>query len=102
MDWLFAAVSLSIAIIVLGALAHDFGRRWLEDRAATRAPLVVLAELERKIEEGILARKAMAEDWKRKFTQLEADWKKLKEHADAQYSGAIAQITSTSRNWRNP
>lgn len=100
MDWVLAAVSVSIAMIVLGALAHDFGRRWLEERAASRAALVVLAELERKIEEGVLARKAMAEDWKRKFTQLEADWRKLKEHAESQYSGAVAQVASTSRGFR--
>lgn len=98
----FVAVvfALSIAFIVVSSVAYALGIRWLQQRANEQASLHVLAELDRKIEEGIAARKAMAEDWKRKFNQLEGDWKKLKEHADAQFSGAVAQVASTSRGFR--
>lgn len=100
MDWVFVAISFSAAIIVTAGLAHDFGRRWLEERARSHAALEILAELERKIEEGVVARKRMGEMWKEKFDALERDWKKLKEHADSQYSGAIAQASSVARGFR--
>ena len=90
----------SIALIVVSAAAYSFGLRWLQDRAAARAGLQLLAELERKIEEGVVARKRMGEMWKEKFDQLERDWKKLKEHADSQYTGALAQAASQARGFR--
>lgn len=91
-------IALSIAFSLLGTalLAWDFGRRWLDDRARLRIQenLNLLAEVTKRLDEQELVRNKLAEDWKRKFQQLEADWKSLKEHADSQFAGAIAQAES--------
>lgn len=99
-EFVACVFALSIAAIVVSTVAYALGVRWIQQRANEQAALQVLAELERKIEEGVVARKRMAEMWKEQFMKLEGDWKKLKEHADAQFSGAVAQVASTSRGFR--
>lgn len=94
--------AVSWAIMGVAMLAWDFGRRWLQELAANRASNetlnAVLARqdaLDQTFSASQKERKAMAEDWMKKFIQLERDWQKLKEHADAQYAGARAQFEST-------
>ncbi|HEX6464230.1 MAG TPA: hypothetical protein VFZ98_07255 [Vicinamibacterales bacterium] len=94
MDWVLAAVALSIAIIVVAALAHHAFMRWLDDRARARVQENVLAESTARLDSLDEIIKKLAIDWRQKFTELETDWKKLKEHAQSQYAGTLAQIES--------
>jgi hypothetical protein len=95
MDWVLASVAIAIAMIVLGALAHHGFMRWLDDRAATRIQENVLAETSRRLDEHDIMVKKLAEDWLARFNQLVADWRKVKEHAESQYAGAMSQLPST-------
>jgi hypothetical protein len=91
---LIVALGMSLALALTSMLAWDFGRRWLEEKAATRASDEQLAEVLRRQDQNELVLKKLAEDWRHKFVELEQDWKKLKEHADSQYAGATAQVVS--------
>lgn len=82
----------SIAAIVVSAAAYSFGLRWLDDRAKTRVQENVLAEATARLDQTDQVISKLAVDWRAKFLELETDWKKLKEHADSQYAGAVAQI----------
>lgn len=82
---------LSIASIVVSGAAYSFGLRWLQEQAAGRTHENLLAEFSMRQDEHDKLIRKLAEDWMLKFRQLEADWKRLKEHADSQYAGALAQ-----------
>jgi hypothetical protein len=92
---LVTVTSLSWAVMLTSMLAWDFGRRWLNELATRRASNETLTAVLTRQDEGEKVLKALAEDWRKKFVQLENDWKKLKEHADSQFAGAYAQATST-------
>lgn len=85
------AIAYMLAIVTTAMLARDFGRRWLQELAATRASNEVLTAVLLRQDESEKVLKKLAEDWMKKFVQLERDWQKLKEHADSQYAGALAQ-----------
>lgn len=91
------AMCISVAIVVVATLAHNFGLRWLDDRARLRVADNTLTALSQRIDELEKVNKLLAEDWMKKFRQLEGDWKKLKEHADSQFAGSIAQLTSQQK-----
>jgi|SoimicmetaTmtLPB_FD_contig_41_3138904_length_533_multi_1_in_0_out_0_1 hypothetical protein len=76
-------------------LAWDFGRRWLEEKAKQRLSDTELARFSARLDMHEQVQKQLAEDWLKKFRQLETDWKKLKEHVDSQTAGTLAQLTST-------
>ena len=95
------AVAVFIAIGFSALLAWDCVRMWINEQAARRVTDERLIHQDTRIDllDQALAslvkeRKAMAEDWMKKFVQLERDWQKLKEHADSQYAGARAQLES--------
>lgn len=88
------AISVAWAVILSSALAWDFGRRWLLERSKTRMSDEMLLQFSTRLDEHERIQKQLAEDWMKKFRQLEGDWKKLKEHADSQFAGTIAQLTS--------
>jgi len=81
-----------IAIVIASGLAWDAFRRWLIERAATRVTDASLMVLTARLDQQEVVTKKLAEDWRKKFTELEADWKQLKEHANSQYAGALAQL----------
>jgi hypothetical protein len=89
---LVTVTSLCWSVTISSYLAWDFGRRWLQERAALRASNDTLVAVLKRQDENELVLKKLAEDWMKKFVQLEADWKKLKEHADSQFAGVIAQV----------
>jgi hypothetical protein len=91
------AMSISVAVVICATFAHNFGLRWLDERAATRTSDATNAVLSARLDEIEKVNKLLAEDWLKKFRQLEGDWKKLKEHADSQFAGSIAQLTSQQR-----
>ena len=91
-EWTIVAVALALAVSVSSMLAWDFGRRWLTEKAALRASNDVLNAVLKRQDDNELVLKRLAEDWMKKFVQLENDWRKLKEHADSQFAGAIAQV----------
>lgn len=91
------ATAYMLAIVSSALLAWDFGRRWLEEQAATRASNAVLSEVLLRQDENEKVLKKLAEDWMRKFVMLENDWKKLREHADSQFAGAVAQVSSNTQ-----
>jgi hypothetical protein len=96
-EFVVVCFSLSIAAIVVSAVVYALGSRWLQDRAATRIQENVLGEVTARLDNSEAITKKLAEDWRAKFGQLEQDWKKLKEHAESQYAGAVAQ--SQTRGW---
>lgn len=96
-EHVLVAIAYSAAAIVIAALAHHAFMRWLDDRASTRIQENVLGELAARMDSSEQVTKKLAEDWRAKFGQLEQDWKKLKEHAESQYAGAVAQ--SQTRGW---
>jgi len=81
-----------LAIVIASALTWDAFRRHLIERAATRVTDASLAVLTARLDQQELVTKKLAEDWRKKFTELEADWQKLKQHADSQFAGALAQM----------
>lgn len=98
---IIVAVSVFLAIGFTALLAWDCVRMWLAEQAARRVTDERLKHQDDRIDllDQSLAslakeRKAMAEDWMKKFVQLERDWQRLKEHADSQYAGARAQLES--------
>lgn len=99
MDWVLAAVALSIAIIVVAALAHHAFMRWLDDRASSRIQENLLAEYSERLDNQEQLVKKLAEDWLARFNQLVQDWRKVKEHAESQYAGALAQTSTQTRGW---
>jgi hypothetical protein len=86
------AISVAWAVILSAALAWDFGRRWLLERSKSRMSDELLLQFSTRLDQHELVQKQLAEDWLKKFRQLEADWKKLKEHADSQVAGTLAQV----------
>lgn len=92
---MWAMLAISVAMFGAAVLAWDFGVRWLADRASARVQENVLGEITARLDTQEAVTKRLAEEWRVKFVQLENDWKKLKEHADSQYAGAAAQLTST-------
>jgi hypothetical protein len=95
---IFATAQL-IAVAFSALLAWDFGRMWINEQSARRVADERLKHqddridlLDQSLTSLAKERKAMAEDWMKKFVQLERDWQKLKEHADSQYAGARAQV----------
>lgn len=94
-------IAYAIAILATSALAWDFGKRWLAERAHTRTTDAQVLILESSIEDLRVQlsadadiRNKLAADWHKKFTQLENDWKQLREHANSQFAGALAQVES--------
>lgn len=88
------AVAIMMAISLSAMLAWDFGRRWLAEQSSMRGTIEQLAQFSARLDEHERVQKQLAEDWLKKFRQLEADWRKLKEHADSQIAGSLAQLTS--------
>lgn len=95
------AIAFALAIAITSMLAWDFGRMWIGEQSARRVADERLKHqddridlLDQSLASLVKERKAMAEDWMKKFTQLERDWQRLKEHADSQYAGARAQLES--------
>lgn len=91
------AIAYMLAIVTSSLLAWDFGRRWLQEQSATRASNETLTAVLLRQDENEKVLKKLAEDWMRKFVQLENDWKKLREHADSQFAGAVAQVSSNNQ-----
>lgn len=101
MDWVFVAIALAAAIIVTSALAHHAFMAWLADRAATRVQENVLGEISARLDMLDEVLKKLGPEWRMKFKELEDEWKTLREHAQSQYAGALAQLDSQqSRGFR--
>jgi len=95
------AIAQFLAIGFSALLAWDCVRMWINEQAARRVSDERIKQqddridlLDQSLASLVKERKAMAEDWLKKFMQLERDWQRLKEHADSQYAGARAQLES--------
>jgi hypothetical protein len=93
-ETVFVAIVAAVAVITVAALAHHAFMRWLDERAKLRVQENVLAEVTTRLDALDQLISKLAVDWRAKFVELENDWKQLKQHADSQYSGALAQIPS--------
>lgn len=99
-----ADIAYAIAILASSALAWDGWRRHITERSASRVSNTELlaqrkriAELSDQLEASDDIRNKLATDWKQKFSQLELDWKQLRDHANSQFSGTLAQLESQQR-----
>lgn len=93
-ETVFVAIVAAVAVIVVAALAHHAFMRWLDEKARTRVQENVLAEITTRLDTVDQMISKLAVDWRAKFVELENDWKQLKQHADSQFAGAVAQIPS--------
>lgn len=91
MEHALSMLGMAAAIMVVAALAHDFGRRWLQEQKEQRIANETLTELMQRQALMEDVQKKLAQDWLKKFNQLENDWKKLEERARSQFAGAIEQ-----------
>lgn len=89
------AVALALSLALTSMLAWDGWRRAIEERASTRIQDNVLQEMTTRLDLQETVMKKLAEDWRAKFLELEADWKGLKQHVDSQTAGTLAQMTAT-------
>lgn len=103
-------IELSLALVVVAALARDGFRAWLKFRAAREQSFEAMNDMQRQIvelTEHVQAEKVvhdkaiglLAQDWRARFTQLEADNKKQREYIDTQVAGTIAQLPNTGRGF---
>lgn len=99
-------IALSLALGFAAALAFAGFVLWLkhlEKRLATNEDLTILTKHLAEWREVTAARdaqtetviKMLAEDWHKKFGQLEGDWKALEGRLNTQFSGEMAQSNST-------
>lgn len=106
-DLVFAAVT----VVGIAAAYHAF-RTWVADRALARASDSALKDVSARL--GALEmrtlgddiyvtkdmQKALAEDWFRKFQQLERDINVVKSHTEAQLAGTLAAVgANTARGF---
>lgn len=94
---------LSIALVVLGALAWDVCRRWLQPRKEPDMSRVTALEdrLEALATDVVRDQKVvreLASDWKAKFTQIEQSQQKLDKDISTKVGGAIANLPSRGYN----
>lgn len=85
------AIAICWAIVITSGLAWDFGRRWLQEQKERRVSDEELKRLREAHELMQDVQKKLAQDWLKRFNQLENDWKKLEERARSQFAGAIEQ-----------
>lgn len=94
---------LSIALVVLGVLAWDACRRWLQPRKEPDMTRVTALEerLEALATDVVRDQKVVASlagDWKAKFTQIEQSQQKLDKDISTKVGGAIANLPSRGYN----
>ena len=94
---LLAVLAVSIAVLILGVLAHDFGVRWLSEQRANRVAEFDALACSKRLDDLELTVKKLAEDWFKRFQGLEAQWKQLEKHGSTQIAGAVAQVESQQR-----
>lgn len=65
------ALAFALSAVVMAALAHDFGRRWIAEQAARRISDTAMTELIEKqaLMNDVLGK--LATDWRAKFVELE-------------------------------
>lgn len=87
------------AMVVLGVLARDGFRAWLKFQAAKQTSFSRIESLEtavtQHVERSDLAIKLLAEDWRKKFVQMEQANEALRKHIDGQVAGTFAQLPPT-------
>lgn len=99
-------IELSCALVVVALIARDGFVRWLkhQDRAAYHSKR--LEELDRKLnatdlrlteftEGKDMLVKQLAEDWRKRFAELERGNEAMRKHIDSQVAGTIAQLPAT-------
>jgi hypothetical protein len=91
---IYMAVSLSVTVIAVALLAYDIARRTIEVRNRGALALEQLAKVEKDLAEHRAAYATLCKDWRSRFSELENEWKSLREHANSQYAGAVAQVNS--------
>lgn len=109
MTYLALAVAfLATAMIVSAILAWDGHRSYLAQRDRERVFSVALEKMQAELaahtsafEEHRAANRNLMIDWKKKFDQLQGEWKELEQRARGQYAGALAQAESlqTGNGW---
>lgn len=103
-------IELSLALVVVAVLARDGFRAWLKHRATLEVTASWMADMQAQLnvmsetaKEAAIGRdttiKLLAEDWRKKFAQLEAENKKQREYIDTQVAGTIAQLPNTGRGF---
>jgi hypothetical protein len=100
-----ADIAYAIAILASSALAWDFGKRWLATSAQSRLRSIEVQVLTQQLEElraelvtSDDIRNKLATDWQKKFSQLEHEWKKVREHGISQVAGTLAQLETQQRH----
>lgn len=103
-------IELSIALVFVALIARDcFVRRLktLESQSYHTRELERLAQavnasdlrITELREERDLELKKLAEDWKRKFVEIERGNDAMRKHIDSQVAGTIAQLPATGRGF---
>jgi hypothetical protein len=90
-------IELSVALVFVAIIARDCFRFWVKSleynvtelRTAQQSNADAQAELVKKL----------AEDWARKFRELEAGNEQMRKHIDSQVAGTIAQLPATGRGF---
>jgi hypothetical protein len=92
-------IYLSIALCFVAALARDALRAWLkfkEAREISRRELEALALGQSRHEDAL---KLLAEDFKKKLQQVEAEAKATQRHIEGTVAGTIAQLPNTGKGF---
>jgi hypothetical protein len=82
-------IEISIALVILGALAWDIARRKLAP-----SPTKQIEQLRAELAKTDKVIKELAEDWRTKFTQIEAQQKALDKDIMSKVGGTIASLPS--------
>lgn len=103
-------IELSVALVVVALVARNGFGLWLKHQDLAGYHTRRLEELDRKLnatdlrvaefcegKDALL--KQLAEDWRRKFSELEQSNAAMRKHIDSQVAGTIAQLPATGRGF---
>jgi len=103
-------IELGVACVLVALVARDCFLRWLKSQDLQSYHTKLLEDLSRMQnatdlrvtelrEERDVFVKNLAEDWKRKFAELETSNNAMRKHIDSQVAGTIAQLPNTGRGF---
>lgn len=103
-------IEVSVALVFVAIIARDCFRTWvkrLDTETFQGKQIELLRERLTKHEADVKAGaendrsmiKMLAEDWAKKFGQLEAGNTEMRKHIDTQVAGTIAQLPNTGRGF---
>lgn len=103
-------IELSVALVAIALIARDVAVRWVKSHEMQGFHTRQMESIGRELnaanlritelrEERDAFVKSLAEDWKRKFSELEQSNAALRKHIDSQVAGTIAQLPTTGRGF---